>query len=126
MGNKLRLKKSLKKNLIMFEKQIVIDGKGHLKGRLASYIAKELLCGQRIIVVRCEDINVSGSLFRNRVKFMEFLNKRMNHKPLRGFVHYRGPARMLWRVIRGMVPHKTPRGAAAMGRIKLFEGVPEI
>lgn len=28
--------------LIMFEKEIVIDGKGHLLGRLASYVAKEL------------------------------------------------------------------------------------
>ena len=47
---------------------------------------------------------------------MEFLNKRMNHKPLRGFVHYRAPSRMLWRAIRGMIPHKGPRGAAAMGK----------
>ena len=53
----------------MFEKEIVIDGKGHLQGRLASYIAKQLLSGQRIVVVRCELINISGSLFRNRVKF---------------------------------------------------------
>ena len=29
----------------MFEKVIVIDGKGHLLGRLASYVAKELLRG---------------------------------------------------------------------------------
>jgi large subunit ribosomal protein L13Ae len=29
----------------MFEKEIVIDGKGHLLGRLSSYIAKELLRG---------------------------------------------------------------------------------
>ena len=29
----------------MFEKLIVIDGKGHMLGRLASYVAKELLNG---------------------------------------------------------------------------------
>ena len=29
----------------MFEKEIVIDGKGHLIGRLASKLAKELLNG---------------------------------------------------------------------------------
>ena len=29
----------------MFKKVIVIDGKGHLMGRLASYIAKQLLSG---------------------------------------------------------------------------------
>lgn len=31
---------------------------------------------------------------------------------------------MFWRVVRGMIPHKTPRGAAAMERLKTFEGVP--
>jgi len=29
----------------MFRKTIVIDGKGHLLGRLASYVAKQLLSG---------------------------------------------------------------------------------
>ncbi len=40
----------------MFEKEIIIDAKGHLFGRLASIVAKELLNGQRIVVVRCESI----------------------------------------------------------------------
>jgi hypothetical protein len=31
---------------------------------------------------------------------------------------------MFWRTVRGMIPHKTPRGAAAMERLKTFEGVP--
>ena len=29
----------------MFDKVIVIDAKGHIAGRLAAIIAKELLCG---------------------------------------------------------------------------------
>merc|ERR1711865_731166 len=29
-----------------------------------------------------------------------------------------------WRSIRGMVPHKTARGAAALDRLKTFEGIP--
>lgn len=44
--------------------QIVIDGKGHLLGRLASIIAKQLLNGQKIVVVRCEALNISGEFFR--------------------------------------------------------------
>lgn len=31
---------------------------------------------------------------------------------------------MFWRTVRGMIPHKTPRGAAAMARLKCFEGIP--
>lgn len=53
------------RNLSMFEKELVIDGRGHLEGRLASIIAKELLAGQRVTVVRCEQILKSGSLKRN-------------------------------------------------------------
>ena len=53
------------RNLSMFEKELVIDGRGHLEGRLASIIAKELLAGQRVTIVRCEQILKSGSLKRN-------------------------------------------------------------
>ena len=49
----------------MFEKELIIDGRAHLQGRLASVVAKELLSGQRVVVVRCEQILKSGSLKRN-------------------------------------------------------------
>jgi large subunit ribosomal protein L13Ae len=108
----------------MFEKEIVIDGRGHLLGRLASYVVKQLLNGQRIVIVRTEAINISGSLFRNKLKYMEFLRKTRNANPRRGHIHYRTPARMFWRSLRSMMPHKTPRGMAALARLKLFEGIP--
>lgn len=44
--------------------QVVIDGKGHLLGRLASIVAKQLLNGQKIVIVRCEALNISGEFFR--------------------------------------------------------------
>ena len=34
----------------MFKKQIIVDGKGHLLGRLASYVAKQLLNGIYILI----------------------------------------------------------------------------
>lgn len=40
---------------------VVVDCRGHLLGRLASTVAKELLAGQHIVLVRCEEINVSGN-----------------------------------------------------------------
>lgn len=45
----------------------IVDGKGHLLGRLASILAKQILSGQKVTVVRAELINVSGSFFRNKV-----------------------------------------------------------
>ncbi|KAK3814297.1 MAG: 60S ribosomal protein L16 [Benniella sp.] len=107
-----------------FEKVVVIDGKGHLLGRLASIVAKQALSGQRVVVVRCEELNISGSFFRNKLKYHAFLRKRCVVNPARGAFHFRAPSRIFYRAIRGMVPHKTARGAAALDRIKLFEGVP--
>ena len=108
----------------MFEKEVVIDGRGHLVGRLASKIAKELLNGQRVVVVRCELLQKSGSLFRNKLKFQEFLSKTRNTNPRKGHIHFRTPSRIFWRVVRGMLPHKTPKGSAALGRLKVFDGIP--
>lgn len=121
---------------------IVIDGKGHLLGRLASIISKQILSGQKIVVVRCEEINISGSFFRNKVRslsfklldclslsyqlrYHNFLHKRHIVNPKKsGPFHHRAPSKILYRAIRGMVPHKSARGAAALERLKLFEGVP--
>merc|ERR1711935_80450 len=110
--------------LSMFEKVVVIDCKDHLLGRLASTIAKEILNGQKVVCVRTEDINISGSLFRNKIKFEYFLKKRMLTNPKKGPIHFRSPARILWRTVRGMLRHKTPRGANALARMSLFEGIP--
>ena len=109
----------------MFEKEIVIDAKGHILGRLAANIAKELLNGQRIVVVRVEQLVLSGSLFRRKTDYMEFLEKANNKNPRRGGpYHFKAPTRLFWRAIRGMLPHKTPRGKAALERLKVFEGTP--
>lgn len=108
----------------MFEKEIIIDGRAHLLGRLASIVAKELLNGQRVVVVRCEQIIKSGSLFRNKLIRQEQMHHRCNTNPRRSFIHWKSPSRMFWKVTRGMIPHKTSRGAAALGRLKVFEGIP--
>jgi len=109
---------------MVFEKQIVVDARGHLLGRLASIVAKELLSGQKVVVVRTEEINISGSFFRNKLKYLSFLRKKVNTNPRRGPFHLRAPSRIFWRVVRGMTPHKTARGAEALKRLKVFEGVP--
>merc|ERR1719223_44003 len=107
----------------MLEKTIIIDGRDHLMGRLASVVAKELLAGQNV-VVRCDEVCVSGSLVRNKVKYAQFRRKRMNTNPGKGPYHYKSPARMVWRTIRGMVHQKSARGQDAIGRLSTFEGVP--
>merc|ERR1712141_773847 len=105
-------------------KPIVIDARGHLMGRLASLVAKTILQGQRVVVVRCEGINISGSFYKNKLKYLEFLRKRMNTNPKKGPYHFRAPSKIFWRCVRGMLPHKLHRGKEALDRMKVFEGIP--
>ena len=66
----------------------------------------------------------SGSLYRNKVKYARFVRKRTNTNPKKGPFHFRAPSKIFWRTVRGMLPHKTQRGQLAMGRLKVFEGMP--
>ncbi len=109
---------------MVLEKPIVIDCRDHLHGRLCSIVAKELLAGQKIVLVRCEEMVISGSIVRNQTKYAQFRKKRMNTNPSRGPFHFKSPARMVWRTVRGMVHQKTARGQAAIGRLSTFEGIP--
>lgn len=63
--------------------------------------------------------------FAALVKYHDFLRKRTLTNPTHGPIHYRAPARIFFRTVRGMLPHKTSRGATAMERLKVFEGIPE-
>ena len=112
------------RNLSMFEKELIIDGKGHMQGRLGSIIAKELISGQRVVVVRCERILKSGSLRRNKIIRQDVMKKRINTNPRRGAKHWKAPSRIFWKSVRGMLPHKLPKGTAALNRLKCFDGIP--
>ncbi|XP_071521915.1 large ribosomal subunit protein uL13 [Panulirus ornatus] len=103
---------------------ILIDASGHLLGRLAAVVAKNTLAGQRVVVLRCEKINMSGSFYCNKLKYLSFLRKRCNVNPKRGPFHHRAPSKIFQRTVRGMLPYKTMRGQRALWRLKSFEGIP--
>lgn len=55
------------------------------------------------------------------------MRKQTRFNPTRGGpFHFRAPSKMFWRTVRGMIPHKTARGNAAMERLKTFEGIPPL
>merc|ERR1712243_510630 len=73
----------------------------------ASIVAKLILTGNKVVVVRTEGINMSGNFYRNKLKYLDFLRKRCNVLPKRGPFHFRAPSKIFWRTVRGMTPHKT-------------------
>lgn len=109
----------------MFDKVIVVDCRGHLMGRVASLLAKELLCGQKVVLVRAEEMNLSGSIARNHLLHSHTIKKRMNTNHRRGPFHFSAPSRFIYFAIRGMIPYKTTRGKNALNNLKIYEGVPQ-
>ena len=67
---------------------------------------------------------MSGGMVRRRMAHDRYKNKRMNTNPKKGPYHYTAPSRLFWKTVRGMLPHKTVRGAAAFERFKAYEGIP--
>ena len=53
-----------------------------------------------------------------------FMRKKCNYNKNHGQYHYRSPAKLFWRAVRGMIPHKTARGVEALRRLKVFNGIP--
>merc|ERR1712110_668900 len=76
------------------------------------------------MLVRAEEINISGSFIRNKLHLLMRKQKRMSTNPRKGPFHHRSPADMLMRTIRGMLPHKLYRGSAAYQHVKAVDGCP--
>nr|KJB28250.1 hypothetical protein B456_005G037000 [Gossypium raimondii] len=62
----------------MCSKRVAVDARHHMLGRLASILDKELLNGQKVVVVRCEEICMWGGLVSQKMNLMRFLRERMN------------------------------------------------
>merc|ERR1711881_420283 len=107
-----------------FKPNLTINAKDHLIGRLCSIVAKELLRGNKVNIVCCEGLFISGNYYRNKLIMLEKMNKRTATNPKDGPFHHRSPAAVLKRMIRGMLPNKTGRGQRAFARLFTFDGCP--
>ena len=101
---------------------MIIDAKDSILGRLSSYVAKQLLLGNEVDVVNCEEAVVSG----RKHAILENYIRRIDRKaPGKGPYFYRRPDIFVKRTIRGMLPFKRARGQDAFKNIKCHIGVPD-
>ncbi|MDA7974066.1 MAG: 50S ribosomal protein L13 [Nitrosopumilus sp.] len=104
---------------------IVVDGTGHIAGRLASRVAKLLIQGNRVSVINCEKIMISGTRSNIIAEYRDFLRINSVIHPRHGPVHRRRPDTILTRMVRGMLPYgKKPSGVAAHRRLRAYVGSP--
>jgi len=114
------------KIVIRTDRPIVVDGTDHIAGRLASNVAKLLIQGNRVSVVNCEKIMMSGTRANQIKEYREFLeiNSIINYK--HGPVHYRRPDTVVAKMIRQMLPFdRKPSGKEAYQRLRTYIGSPK-
>ena len=101
----------------------IVDGQGIAMGRLASYVAKEALKGEDVIVVNCEKVIITGNKRNIQAEIAETRSKIGSGQ--KGPKISRLSDKIVGRAIRGMLPtHRQGRGREAWKRIKCFIGVP--
>jgi large subunit ribosomal protein L13 len=99
----------------------IINAEGLILGRMATYVAKQALCGEEIVVINAEKAVLSGkksNKMKEAIIFLEVGHLRW------GPAHYRRPDRIVRKTIRGMLPTKKSKGKQAYKRVRVFIGVP--
>jgi large subunit ribosomal protein L13 len=106
---------------------LYVDASDQILGRLASNVAKLLLNGYKVIVFNAEKAAISGNKARIVEKFRERYARRTLKNPEKlGHREPKTPHGIVRRAIRGMLPHKKPRGREAFKRLLVYSGVPSL
>ena len=100
---------------------MIIDASNLILGRLATYVAKQSLLGEKVDIVNCEQAVISGG---RRNVIAKFKQRRGRVTPFKGPFFPRMPDRFVRRVIRGMLPYKQAKGIDAYARVMCYIGVP--
>ncbi len=112
-------------NIVTVDKPIVVDATDHIAGRLCSKVAKLLLNGNRVSVVNCEKIMMSGTRTNIIYHYRKFLEVNSVIHPRHGPIHARRPDTIMKRMVRGMLPKKKPSGITAHKRLRTYIGTPK-
>lgn len=101
---------------------IIIDADSAIAGRLASVAAKKALQGETVAVVNADKAVISGDPKNAKAKYINLRQKGLWSQ--KGPKVSSMPERMLKRIIRGMIGHKSGKGQEAFKRIKCYNKVP--
>lgn len=112
-------------NTISTDRPVVVDATDHIAGRLSSNVAKLLLKGNRVSIVNCEKIMISGTHSNIIKEYRDFLEISSIIHPKHGPFHPRRPDTIMKRMIRGMLPRKKPSGLTAHKRLRTYIGSPK-
>jgi len=102
----------------------IINAEGGVLGRIAGYAAKQALLGEKIVIVNCNKIIITGNKKFIRENFEE--KRRRVGSGQHGPRYPRESYRIVKRTIRGMLPsHIKGRGRQIYKDIRCYNEVPE-
>ena len=110
--------------VIDLSKPMVVDGTNLIAGRLASNVAKLLRKGNRVSIVNCDKIMMSGRIAKIIGEYEDFLRIHSIIHPQHGPFHPRRPDTIMKRMIRGMLPTEKPSRKTDLARLRTYIGVP--
>jgi len=104
---------------------MIINGEGHILGRLASVVSKNLLEGEEIVVLNAEKIMLTGNKDWAYAKYKQRVDRKSISNPRDlGPKYPRRPEDIFRRTVKGMLPMKKTKGRTAFKGLKAFVGVP--
>jgi large subunit ribosomal protein L13 len=103
----------------------LIDATDTIMGRLASYAAKELIKGEKIVIINAEKCIISGSRESIFEKYAHRRERRSIINPLRfGPKFPRRPDGIIRRAVRGMLPWRKSTGKKVFKNLRVYVGKP--
>jgi len=100
----------------------LIDGTNLVYGRLSSYVAKQLLNGEEIVIINASKVAITGSR-QNILKKFEALRDIGSVR--KGPYYPRTSNQILRRTIGDMLPKTKTKGKEALERCRVYSGFPE-
>lgn len=108
---------------------MIVNAEGQVLGRMASFVAKRALRGDKVIVVNAEKALISGTKTGILTETDRRLGIRNWGNPKKGPYLMKRPDNFVRRVIRGMLPYNKnrygARGREAFKNVIVFMGVPQ-
>ena len=114
-----------KEQMIDNSQPTVVDGTNLIAGRVCSNVAKLLRSGNRIFIINCDKIMMSGKKSSIIKEYEDFLKINSIIHPRHGPKHPRRPDTIIKRMVRGMLPKETPSKKTDLARLRTYIGVPK-
>ena len=101
---------------------MILDATDLILGRMAAYVAKKALLGEKIDIVNCEKAVITGNKKQILEKYKQ--RRQLGRNPYKGPCYPRASDRIVRRAIRGMLPYKKEKGEKAFKSIMCYVGIP--